>query len=175
MHWMAEIAGLLLVSTAISQTPQKQDKPPLDGPNVRFEDSLLDNLAGEWKLSRKVGKRLEENHFKAEWILNHQFLQLHMKDVKSPPRYEALVLIGFDHENQRYVIHWLDTFGGKFSEKGFGTREGNSIKFVFQYPDGLLQNTFTWKPETRTWRSLIEQQDEHGKWSVFAEDNLRRP
>jgi len=158
----------------MTQAPQKQEKQPVDGPHVRFEDTLLDQLTGEWKLSRKIGNRLEENHVKAEWILNHQFLQIHMKDVKSPPRYEALVLIGYDHAQGRYVVYWLDTFGGKFSEKGTGTREGNSIQFVFQYPDGLLHNTFTWNAESRAWRSLIEQQDEQGRWSVFAEDNLQR-
>jgi hypothetical protein len=144
----------------MTQTPPEQDKLPLDGPHRQFEDTLLENLTGEWQLSRKMGKRLEENHVKAEWILNHQFLQLHMKDVKSPPSYEALVLIGYDHENSRYVVYWLDNFGGKFSEKGAGTREGNSIQFVFQYPDGLLQNTFTWNAESKTWLSRIEQQDE---------------
>lgn len=159
----------------MTQTPQKQEKQPVDGPHVQFEDPLLDQLTGEWKLSRKIGNRLEENRVKAEWILNHQFLQIHMEDVKSPPRYEALVLIGYDHEHGRYVVYWLDTFGGQFSEKGTGTRAGNSIRFVFQYPDGLLHNTFTWNAESQTWRSVIEQHDEQGQWSVFAEDNLERP
>lgn len=158
----------------MTQPSQQQEKQPVDGPHVRFEDALLDQLIGELKLSRKIGNRLEENHVKAEWILNHQFLQIHMKDVKSQPRYEALVLIGYDHAQGRYVVYWLDTFGGKFSEKGTGTREGNSIQFVFQYPDGLLHNTFTWNAESQTWRSLIEQHDEQGQWSVFAEDNLQR-
>ena len=158
----------------MTQIPQKPDKQPLDGPHARFEDMLLDSLTGEWKLSRKIGNRLEENHVQVEWILNHQFLQIHMQDVKSPPEYEALVFIGYEHADRRYVVYWLDTFGGKFSEKGHGTRESNSIRFVFQYPDGQLQNTFTWNAESQTWRSLIEQQDEQGHRSVFAEDYLQR-
>ncbi len=159
----------------MTQTPPTQENQPVDGPHVRFEDPLLDKLTGEWKLSRSIGNRLEENHVTAEWILNHQFLQIRMKDVKSPPRYEALVLVGYNHEQGRYVVYWLDIFGGKFSEKGVGTREGNGIRFVFPYPDGPVHNTFTWNAESQTWRSLIEQQDEQGHWSVFAEDSLQRP
>jgi hypothetical protein len=158
----------------MTQTPQPQENKPVDGPHVRFEDALLDKLTGKWRLSRKIGNRLEENHVKADWILNHQFLQIHMKDVESPPRYEALVMIGYDHEQGRYVVYWLDTFGGKFSEKGTGTRKDNSIQFVFQYPDGLLHNTFTWDADDQTWRSLIEQQNEQDQWSIFAEDTLKR-
>ena len=158
----------------MTERPPEPPPPPLDGPDVRFEDPLLDRLAGQWHLTRRIGRRLEENRVKAGWILNHQFLQIHMIDVKTPARYEAMVTIGFDQPNRRYVIHWLDTFGGEFSEKGFGTREGDSIRFVFQYPDGLLHNTFTWSEENRTWRSLIEQQNERGEWSVFAEDHLQR-
>ena len=94
----------------------------MDGQEVLFQDSLLENLTGEWKISRKMPNQIEENHARVEWILNHQFLQIHMVDVKSPPTYEALVLIGYEHENKRYVIYWLDVFGGRFSEKGFAPR-----------------------------------------------------
>lgn len=158
----------------MTQISQPQENKPVDGPHVQFEDALLDKLTGQWRLSRKIGNRLEENHVKVDWILNHQFLQIHMKDVKLPPRYEALVMIGYDHEQGRYVVYWLDTFGGKFSEKGTGTRKDNSIQFVFQYPDGLLHNTFTWDADGQTWRSLIEQQNEQDQWSIFAEDTLKR-
>jgi hypothetical protein len=158
----------------MTQTPATQENQPVDGPHTGFEDALLDKLTGEWRLSRKIRNSLEENHVKAEWILSHQFFQIHMKDVKSPPTYEALVLVGYNHELGQYVVYWLDVFGGKFSEKGTGTREGDAIRFVFPYPDGLVHNTFTWNAESQTWRSLIEQQDENGQWSVFAEDSLQR-
>jgi hypothetical protein len=53
-----------------------------------------------------------------------QFLQIHMKDVADPPAYEALVLIGYAHADKRYVAHWCDTYGGKFSAVGHGRRSG---------------------------------------------------
>jgi len=157
----------------MSQTTDS--KPPVDGNGAQMLDPLLENLTGKWKLDRKAGKRESKNNVDVMWVLNHQFLQVHMKDVKRPPQYEALILIGYSNEDKRYVVHWTDTFGGKYSEKGYGTRDGNSIKFVFPYPDGEVHNTFTWRPETKTWRCLIEQPDKDGKWSVFAEDTLMRP
>jgi hypothetical protein len=48
--------------------------------------------------------------------LDHQFLRLEMKDVATPPAYEATVYIGYDKTGERYVAHWLDVFGGRFSE-----------------------------------------------------------
>src|SRR5207237_3191382 len=103
----------------------------------RCDDQRRANLIGEWELTRNLAARTLENSAQAEWVLNHQFLQLRMKDVKSPPAHEALVLIGYEHDKDRYVIYWLDSFGGKFSEKGYGKRKGDSIKFEFKYPDGL--------------------------------------
>jgi Protein of unknown function (DUF1579) len=112
---------------------------------------------------------------KAEWVLNHQFLRLHMKDVKVPAAYEAMVFIGYDNTSDRYVAHWIDVFGGGFSETlGYGQKTGNSIKFVFEYPDGPFHNTFTWSPAAKTWTFLGEMKDDAGTWRIFAEDILRK-
>ncbi|HEV2835962.1 MAG TPA: DUF1579 family protein [Pyrinomonadaceae bacterium] len=148
----------------------------LDGPHRPFKDELLDNLVGEWKLSRKIRGRLVENTVTVDWVLNHQFLRIHMKDVATPANYEAIVFVGYDNTSERYVAHWIDVFGGRFSETlGYGKREGNAIKFVFEYPDGPFHNTFTWNPSEKTWRFLGEQKNKEGKWTTFAEDTLRRP
>ena len=110
-----------------------QAQEPLDGPNRIFRDTLLDSLTGDWKLSRTIRGRSVESAFTAEWVLNHQFLRLHMKDVGDSPAYEAMVFIGYDYVSERYVAHWIDVGGGRFSEAlGYGTRSGNSIKLVFE-------------------------------------------
>jgi len=149
---------------------------PLDGRNRIFSDELLDNLVGNWKLTRKIRGQTVENTVKAEWVLNHQFLRLEMKDATTPPAFEANIYIGYDNMSERYVVHWIDVFGGRFSETlGYGTKpDKNSIKFVFEYPDAPFHNTFTWNSETKTWRFLMQTKDKSGKWVVFAEDNLRR-
>lgn len=144
-------------------------------PNKSFEDEVLNNLAGDWKLSRKMHGRNSLSTVHAEWVLNHQFLFVHMKEQSNPSQYEARVYIGYDDASKTYVVHWIDMFGGRVSETlGHGTREGNSIKLEFNYPDGLFHNTLTWHPETKTWTTLLEQKDQKGNWSIFAEEVLSR-
>src|SRR6185295_8116733 len=105
---------------------------PLDGPNRQFKDELLENLVGDWKLTRQFKTRKAENTAKVEWVLNHQFLRIHMKDVAPQSQYEAIVFVGYDNASDRYLAHWIDVFGARFSETlGYGKRDGNSIKFVF--------------------------------------------
>jgi hypothetical protein len=160
----------------LADVKQLLAQEPLDGRNRIFRDELLDNLVGDWKLTRKMRGQSVENSVKAEWTLNHQFLLVHMKDLSTPSNYEAMVFIGYDNSSERYVAHWIDVFGGRFSETlGYGARTGNAIKFVFEYPDGPFHNTFTWHPESKSWIFLMEQKDQTGNWKVFAEDSLRRP
>ncbi|HXO21976.1 MAG TPA: hypothetical protein VOA87_18835 [Thermoanaerobaculia bacterium] len=154
--------------------PARAQDPP-DGPKRIFKDDFIDNLAGEWKLTRKIRGREVANRVQAEWVLNHQFLQVHMKDVADPPEYEALVLIGYSHADKRYVAHWCDTYGGKFSGDGYGRRAGDAIEFAFQYPDGPFFNTFTWDPKSKGWTFRMESWGKDGKRTLFAEDTLRRP
>ena len=159
-----------------SMTIHAVGQDPLDGSNRIFRDELLDKLVGNWKLTRKIRGRTVENSVRAEWVLNHQFLLVHMKDVANPPTYEAMVFIGYDNTSERYVVHWLDHFGGRFSETlGYGSRSGNSIKFVFEYPDGPFYNTFTWDEKTGGWNFLLQTKNKTGQWVVFAEDTLRHP
>src|SRR5262245_31255793 len=89
---------------------------PLDGRNRIFHDELLGHLVGDWKLTRKIRGQTVENTVKAEWVLQHQFLRVHMKGLATPPDYEAMIFIGYDNASERYVAHWIDVFGGRISE-----------------------------------------------------------
>jgi hypothetical protein len=149
------------------------DEPP-DGPKRIFKDEFIENLVGDWKLTRKIRGKEVQNMVKVEWVLNHQFLQLHMKDVAEPPTYEALVLIGYSYADKKYIAHWCDTYGGKFSAMGDGKRSGDSIEFAFQYPDGPFYNTFTWDAKAKGWTFRMESQNKEGKRVLFAEDILHR-
>lgn len=167
-HLKATVIALLfsfLCAPVVAQSPRDQV----------FRDDLLDNLVGEWKLVRKMQGRITENVVKAEWVLNHQFFRIQMRDVENPPAYEATVFIGWDPMQERYVVHWLDVFGGRSSQTlGYGTRNGNTIKFAFAYPEHPFVNTFSWNAEARTWNFLMQQKNPNKSWSVFAEDNLSR-
>jgi len=167
---MRGLALMVLLLAAIRGAAQE----PAEGPQRTFRDAFIDNLVGEWRLMRQIRGREVENSVSADWVLNHQFLRIHMKDVADPPAYEALVYIGYQHADQRYVVHWLDVYGGKFSAIGYGKRSGNAIEFAFQYDDGPFFNTFSWDPLAQTWTFTMQSTDKDGKRRLFAVDTLRR-
>lgn len=144
-------------------------------PDETFQDDLLDKFLGDWNIVRKFKSRKAENRAKVSWILNHQFLLIDMRDVNDPPRYEASIHIGYNPKEERYVAHWIDVFGGEFSETlGFGKRDGDSIEFTFKYPDGLLTNIFAYDSTRDIWTSKIDQQDESGNFVPFCFDMYTR-
>jgi hypothetical protein len=147
---------------------------PIDGRGGRFEDDLMSNLEGQWLATRQIRGTTVQNRIDASWVLAHQFLQVHMLDTQVPSRYEAIVLIGYVYSSKEYVAHWTDTFGAKFSAVGRGRREGNSVEFRFEYPDGPFYNTFTWDPAAKVWKMRMESQGADGKRSLFAIDTLER-
>src|SRR5262245_3321655 len=120
---------------ALTQLTALADDSP-QGPRRGFNDEFIEKLVGNWNLTRQIRGKEVENRVTANWVLNHQFLELHMKDTADPPTYEAIVLIGYDQAGQRYVAHWCDTYGGGLSAMGRGKRSGDSIEFEFHYPEG---------------------------------------
>jgi hypothetical protein len=157
---MAKICcpGMVLFACVLLPWAAAQESPPaLDGPKVIFQDPLLDKMAGNWKVAGAIRGRLAEQSVEAQWVLNHQFLQVHEKGAPDPktgaPTYEAMVMIGYDHTSERYVAHWTDIYGGRFSETlGYGVRSGDQIEFVFEYPDGPFRTTFRWLADKMQWQ-----------------------
>jgi hypothetical protein len=93
----------------------------------------------------------------------------------SESHYEAFWFISYDPVSEKYVTHLLDVFGARFSRTlGYGTRDGNAIRFVFEYPDGPFHTTYQWFPQQDLWRWLLEQKDKNGKWTTFADLKLTR-
>ena len=142
-----------------------------------WHDDLLDHLPGTWKVEGKILGRDAHHEVNAEWLLNHQFVRILEKTTADAPasesRYDAVWFLGYDAVSERYVMHLLDIFGGRFSETlGYGTRNGNEIRFVFEYPDGPFHTTFRWSPESATWQWFLEQKDKDGKWTTFADLRL---
>jgi hypothetical protein len=164
IHAMA--LGLVIVgSLATAQGPQGHG---------RLDDPFLDNLVGTWSISRQIRGTVVENSMEAQWALNHQFVQLHMRAAGDPPGYEALVLVGYDPNTARYVAHWCDDFGGQYSAIGYGKRSGNAIEFTFAYADGPFHNTFTWDPSARGWTFLMQSEDAKGQRRIFGQDTVRK-
>jgi hypothetical protein len=149
----------------------------LDGAKHIFKDSLLDNIAGSWKLRGTVMGHPADHKVQAEWVLNPQFLRIHEQDPNASTDasipYEAWILVGYDNTSERYVVHWNDVYGGRFSEiLGYGTRVGDEIRFIFEYPDGPFHTTFRWLPEQHQWKWLMQTKNKSGQWTEFADFTL---
>ncbi len=146
---------------------------------AEWQGRLADRMAGERKLKGQVMGQLAHPDVHADSILNHQFLRIHEKTSADAPNterpYEAFWFLGYDSVSKRYVVHLLDVFGALYSETlGQGIREGDEIRFVFEYPDGPFHTTFRWNPEKLTWQWLMEQKDKNGKWASFADLKLTK-
>ena len=177
---VATTASLGVLGGAPAAQAQSADSArapaPLDGPNRPLRDTLLDHLAGTWRVTRRRGTQTLVTTADAAWVLNHQFLRLHYHDDSvTVASYEAMVFIGYDNTSERYVAHWLDIFGGRWSETlGYGTRVVNGIRFVFEYPDGPFVNTFAFDAASKEWSIVMRQRNARGEWRTFAEERFRR-
>jgi hypothetical protein len=169
------LLALLLIAILIALVPARS-RAQTPG---EWRDDLVDHMAGTWKTDGQIMGRDAHHEVQAEWVLNHQFLRIHEKtDVGAPAseqRYEAVWYLGYDPVSDRYVLHLLDGFGARYSETlGYGTRDGNAILFVFEYPDGPFHTTFRWSPEKESWQWLMEQKDKNGKWTNFSDLKLTK-
>jgi hypothetical protein len=141
-------------------------------PPPALKDPFLDNFVGDWGVARKMGNgRNIETSVRGEWVLKHRFIQLRYGSGGSEPEYEALVFIGFDEADKTYVCHWPDVFGGHYSGVGRGKLDPSllDIEFRFDSKEGSLTNRFAFDPDTKSWTSLIRQ-EENGQWKTFAEE-----
>ena len=170
--------ALLLILSCSMIAPAQTKPEPLDGPTKIFHDELLDHLQGKWKVTGTIAGHPAEMEITAEWVLNHQFLHVHEKGLSTGagrPEYEADVYLGYDNTSDRYVAHWIDIYGGRFSETlGYGMRSGNTVKFNFVYPDGPFHNSFTWDAAGKSWHFFLEQKNTAGKWTTFADQTATR-
>ncbi|HLY55734.1 MAG TPA: hypothetical protein VKS60_09265 [Stellaceae bacterium] len=153
--------------------------PPGPAAGAGLSDDLLDHMVGTWHLTGTMGGKPADQRVEARWVLGHQFLMLHETASAgasgASPAYEAEPYIGWDAVSERYVAHWLDIFGGRWSETlGYGKRDGDAIAFVFEYPDGPFHTTFRWDKAQGTWQWRMEQKNKAGQWEVFA-DAVMRP
>ena len=163
---LCSIALLMLVNIATAQ------------PHLGWHDDLAEQMAGTWKIEGTVMGHAAHHIITAQWALDHHFLQLHEQtapDAPSESRYEAIWFLGYDEVSERYVLHLMDVFGGRFSETpGYGTREGNDLRFVFEYPDGPFHTRWQWLPDSKNWEWHLEQKNKAGKWETFADFKLTR-
>lgn len=175
MRWriMVALFAVVIASAGCSGKQGRAGKN-LGGARHHARDQYLDALAGQWRIVRTDGQETTHHTADAQWVLGDWFLHLHLRDMRQPPEYEASVLLGFDASHSRYVAVWCDTFGAEYARIGYGTREGNDVRFRFEYDAGVFFNTFSWNPDIGTWRFTGENELEDGSLQFFMEDRLSR-
>ena len=172
-NFMKKYLQLVLTGILFSLRSFGQDTAKCD--DKYFKDELLGKLAGQWKLTGEIVKRKVENSFTADWVLNHQFIELKFTDVATPPTYFGNWYIGYDCVSERYVLHLLDNFGGRLSETlGYGIRSGQTIEFRFEYPDGPFINQFIYNEKNDSWQLHMTQKNSKAEWVLFGDEYLKR-
>jgi len=142
-------------------------------------DKFLDRLVGSWTLTGNMGSTELRQKVNARWVIQGQFLEVHCLEegsvTQDQPLYEAVYMLGYDSQSEEYSMHLFDTFGASYAlTVGVGKRRGDSIEFLFEYPNGLFSNTYTWNQEAGVWEMLLSQQEENGEWKEFAKKVLTR-
>ena len=142
------------------------------------KDDLLNHLAGKWHLTRVAGKKttkITKSMATGEWVLQHHYMRISMKEIAKRLGYDAQVYITYEAPNKRFAIYWLDIFAGTWPGSiGYGERTGDSIVFTWKDTDGIIRNAFAWDAKKDIWTSTIDQTDKTGKWSNFCVDTYRR-
>jgi hypothetical protein len=139
---------------------------------VNTSIEFLNLLIGEWDLTGQMGTTPLEQTVTVQWVLERSFVELHFTSTlpasAGKPPYQAAYFIGYDEQDDTYVMHLLDTFGAGYSRViGLGKREGNTIPFIFYYDDGPLTNRLIWESDTQSWTfELTYEQD--GQFQTFA-------
>jgi hypothetical protein len=166
----------LTVSALVALAPLS-----MSGQQRTFQDSLLDRLIGRWALHGMIAGRDTTHDVVAEWVLGHQYVQLHEvsreKDAKGQPAYEAIVYIGWDQPSSQYACLWLDSTGGgglAAQAIGYAKRTGKEMAFLFKSGEAsIFHTTFAYNSDTDTWQWLMDD-EEHGKLEPFARVRLER-
>ena len=162
---------LLAVLVSISVSAQQ----------TTFQDSLLDHMIGRWVLRGTIAGKETTHDIVAEWVLAHQYVQIHEisreKNAGGEAAYEAIVFIGWDQASDGYACQRLDvTGGGGLSAQaiGHGKRSGDNIPFLFKGADGsLFHTTFAYDNKADTWQWLMDG-EENGKLQPFARVKLTK-
>jgi hypothetical protein len=169
---VALIAALLFVTVQVGTVAQ-EPRSQAAAPAAADWHELVDHLADTWTLTGDVMGHAAHHTVRAEWVLSRQFLRIEERTSADAPaderRYDSIWFLGYDDVSDRYVMHLMDTFGGRFSETlGYGTRAGNTLRLVFEYPDGPFHTDFAWDPTKQTWTWLMQQKNKSGQWTPFA-------
>jgi hypothetical protein len=80
---MKQLSVLLIAAFSLLSTFAQNAEDTTGG---RFHDELLNHLVGKWTVSGVAhGEAFKNMTLEAEWIINHQYLQIHEKGTDTIP------------------------------------------------------------------------------------------
>jgi hypothetical protein len=166
----------LALAPFLLSTLSGQNVPPAPAPQPPLQSELLDQLLGLWVINGAIRGVPVHEVADAEWVLGHQFLRIHRKQIDGAA--ESVVHVGFDTVLQRFVAFRVDTNGARGAETpGYGVPKGDKLEFNFDYPTSQFRETWSWDAKEKTWQFLVEvaKKDSKGAtWVAFSTLNLRR-
>ncbi len=144
-------------------------------PKILERPPALKALDGNWVMSGDVMGTPVTYRLVAGPALQGAFTELHMNDVQVPSQYEARVFIGYDAESKTVIVHWMDSFGARYSiPHGTGRVKDSSVQFIIPYQRGSFRDTFTYNPASKTWLFVLEAAQPDGTWKHFARYRVHR-
>ncbi|TKK65390.1 hypothetical protein FC093_19975 [Ilyomonas limi] len=167
----------LLIVIIIATTSFAQNTE--DTTDHRFHDDLLDHLVGKWNVTSIAHGSPFTSVIDASWILNHQYLVIHLKSNEVIPwwhvQMEYYEYIGYNHYQKRYTVHGMSIEGDEDLSEGFsyGYRNGNDFKTVAKFgADANIVQHFIWHPETNSWNIQSRQEINGKEGDIFLDMKL---
>ena len=121
-----------------------------DSTDGRFHDDLLNHLVGKWNVTSIIHGSPFTADFEAEWVMNHQYLRIHLKSHEIIPWWHVQMefeeFVGYNHNTKQYVIHGMSIEGDEDPSEGFlyGYRTGDEFKTVAKFgADSLIVQRYT--------------------------------
>jgi len=156
----ALVLAAVFVQALGAQTGPGVQQPPLI-------NDLLDQLLGVWAVNGTVLGQSVREGADAEWVLGHQFLRIHRKQIDGPG--ESVVHIGFDTVLQRFVAIRMDSLSARGAETiGYGLQTGDKLQFTFDYPTAPMRETWSWDSKEKTWQFVVEVEHKNPKGAAYV-------
>jgi uncharacterized protein DUF1579 len=152
----------------------------IDMPKVTAAHEKLKTLVGKWRGEEKIHPSpfdpkggdavgLVTNRLALDgFAVAHDYEQ--QRGGKT--NFRGLGIFRWDGEQNVYVLHWLDSFGGPLSEMR-GSFEGKVLQLVGAAPGGQSRATFDFGGDRR-YAYRMEISPDGKQWSTFMEGTYTR-
>lgn len=171
-HLFFLLIAALVATSSFSQTAE-------DTTDHRFHDDLLNHLVGEWNVSSTAHGSTFNGDLEARWVLNHQYLHIHLKSHEVIPWWHVQMeyeeFIGYNHYSKQYVFHGMSIEGDEDASEGFGYgyRNGNEFKTVAKFGvDTNIVQHFIWRPATNSWNIESRPESNGKEGEIFLDMKL---